>query len=137
MSKKLEVTATIHKPIDQVWEIWTQPQHIIQWNAANEDWHTPSAENDLQEGGTFNFRMEARDKSFGFDFAGTYLTVIPLEYIKYELGDGRQVEITFIKEDDKTTIIEQFDPEDQNSLDLQQQGWQMILNNFAKYSQSF
>ena len=55
MSKKLEVTATIHKPIDQVWEIWTQPQHIIQWNAANEDWHTPSAENDLQEGGTFNF----------------------------------------------------------------------------------
>lgn len=129
----ITVEAIVNAPVQKVWEYWTEPTHITQWNAASADWHSPSATNDLRSGGTFVFRMEAKDGSFGFDFAGTYTSVKPLEYIEYEMEDGRKVEITFTAKGNTTTVTETFDPETENPVDMQQAGWQAILDNFKAY----
>ena len=134
MDEKFIIEATIEAPIDNVWEAFNNPEQIIEWNAASPDWHTVSAENDLQIGGTFSYRMEAKDGSVGFDFGGTYDDVVRNESIAYTLGDGRTVDITFTEVSDEVTkIVEVVEPETQNPIEMQQAGWQSILNNFKRY----
>lgn len=131
----LKIEATVNLPVQQVWEFWTKPEHITQWNYAGDDWHCPSAENDLKSGGRFSWRMEAKDGSFGFDFGGTYQEVALNERITSVLGDKRTVHLNFTEVGGVTKIVETFEAEGENSLELQQQGWQMILNNFKKYAE--
>jgi uncharacterized protein YndB with AHSA1/START domain len=131
---KVTVEANIHAPIERVWEMWTKPEHIIKWNNASDGWHSPKAENDLREGGKFMCRMEAKDGSAGFDFAGTYDEVAGEDFISYTMDDGRKVEVSFEDEGNgKTHITETFETEDQNPVEMQREGWQAILNNFKKY----
>src|SRR5664279_1212509 len=112
----LTVENIINAPVAKVWEYWTEPKHITQWNNASDDWHTPHAENDLRAGGKFSSRMEARDGSFGFDFGGVYDEVINNEYIECTLGDGRKVKIAFTPEGSKTKVKESFEAETTNSI---------------------
>ena len=121
--------------MEVVWENWTEPQHITKWNNASDDWHTPHAENDLRVGGKFLSRMEAKDGSFGFDFEGIYDEIRTMKYIEYHLEDGRQVKIHFISDDHSTKVIETFDAETINPIEMQRQGWQAILDNFKKYTE--
>jgi uncharacterized protein YndB with AHSA1/START domain len=132
----ITVEATINATIATVWESWTMPEHITKWNNASEDWHTPYAENDLREGGKMLATMAAKDGSFSFDFWGVHTTVLPLQEIKTTLGDDRKMSVTFIPTNNGVQVIETFEPESQNSLELQQQGWQAILNNFKKYTET-
>lgn len=132
----ITVEATVNAPVEKVWEYWTSPQHITQWNNASEDWHTPSATNDLKVGGKFTSRMEAKDGSFGFDFWGIYDTIDVHKFIAYTLGDNRKVSIRFTTEGDGTKVVETFEAENENSIELQQFGWQAILNNFKKYTEN-
>ncbi|CAN5438121.1 SRPBCC family protein [soil metagenome] len=132
----ITVEATVNAPVAKVWEYWTSPEHITQWNNASEDWHTPSATNDLREGGKFTSRMEAKDGSLGFDFWGIYDTVNVHEFIAYTLGDDRKVSIRFTTEGDVTKVEESFEAESENSIEMQQFGWQAILNNFKKYTEA-
>lgn len=132
----LTVSATIKAPVPKVWEFWTKPDHITKWNNASSDWHTPHAENDLRPGGKFLSRMESVDGMEGFDFTGTYQEVEKHKLISYLMEDGRKVEINFDDRGDYTSITESFDAETQNSLELQQEGWQAILNNFKAYTES-
>ena len=130
----IKIDITILKPVEKVWEYYNEPKHITKWNFAHESWHCPKAENDLRIGGTLKTRMEAKDQSFGFDFVAIYDEIIPLEKIKYHLEDERNVEILFEKIDASTTkIIITFDPESQNSREMQRDGWYAILDNFHKY----
>jgi uncharacterized protein YndB with AHSA1/START domain len=131
----ITVESTVNAPVEKVWEYWTKPEHITQWNNASDDWHTPRAENDLRAGGSFTARMEAKDGSFGFDFGGVYDIVTTNEYIAYTLGDGRKVNITFTANGNTTNVVESFEAESTNSIELQQGGWQAILNNFKKYTE--
>ncbi|HRH64759.1 MAG TPA: SRPBCC family protein [Bacteroidia bacterium] len=133
---KITVETTIGAGIDKVWKFWTQPQHITKWNNASDDWYTPFAENDLRPGGKFLSRMEAKDGSMGFDFSGVYDDVRPNEKIDYSLDDGRKVKISFLSNEGETKIIETFEAEGLNSIELQRDGWQAILNNFKKYVES-
>lgn len=132
----ITVENTINAPIDKVWECWTKPEHITQWNNASDDWHTPHAENDLRTGGKFVSRMEAKDGSMGFDFGGIYDSVITNQYIGYTMDDSRKVKITFTANGDKTKVTESFEAENTNSIELQQGGWQAILDNFKKYAEA-
>lgn len=129
----ITVQVTINAPVEKVWQYWTKPEHITQWNNASDDWHTPDAENDLRVGGSFRYRMEAKDRSFGFDFGGVYDVVTISKYIEYTLDDERKVKINFTAEGDKTNIEETFEVETQNSIEMQRGGWQAILDNFKKY----
>lgn len=132
----ITVQATVNAPIEKVWDCWTNPAHIIHWNNASADWHTPHAENDLRTGGKFLSRMEARDGSIGFDFEGIYDVVKKNERIAYTMADGRKVQITFAKSGTQTTVTEKFDAEEINSIELQKGGWQSILDNFKKYTEA-
>ncbi|MDQ0970215.1 SRPBCC family protein [Neobacillus sp. 179-J 1A1 HS] len=132
-SKKIVVETTVQAPVEKVWEYWTEPTHITKWNTASEEWHTPFAENDLKVGGKFLSRMEAKDGSFGFDFGGVYDDVRLNEVIAYSLEDGRKVTINFIRQGDETKVIETFDAENSNPIEMQEAGWQAILDNFKKY----
>lgn len=123
-------------PVEKVWKFWSQPEHITQWNNASDDWHTPSATNDLKAGGKFSYRMEAKDGSFGFDFGGEYNEVKAHERIVYTLGDGRKVNVTFSPEGNATKVTETFEAEQTNSPEMQKGGWQAILDNFKKYVES-
>jgi uncharacterized protein YndB with AHSA1/START domain len=134
--KKITVEALVKAPIDVVWKCWTTPEDIIQWNNASDDWHTPRAQTDLRAGGEFRLRMEAKDGSFGFDFAGVYDKVQIQESIAYTIGDGRKVEISFTSNGTETTVVETFEAESQNPIEMQRNGWQAILNNFKKYTES-
>lgn len=130
------VEALVKAPVAKVWQYWSEPKHIMKWNNASDDWHTPKAENDLRTGGKFNVRMEAKDGSFGFDFGGTYDNVKTNEEIAYTMGDNRKVKVVFIALGDKTKILETFEAETQHSVDMQRDGWQSILNNFKKYAET-
>ncbi|MBC7829762.1 MAG: SRPBCC family protein [Chitinophagaceae bacterium] len=134
--KKITVESTVNAPVEKVWKYWTSPEHITKWNSASDDWHTPFAENDLQVGGKFSSRMEAKDGSFGFDFGGVYDEVKQHERIAYTLGDGRTVSVDFAGSGNQTNVTETFDAETTNSVELQRGGWQTILNNFKKYVES-
>lgn len=130
---KVTVQTTVNAPIEKVWECWSAPEHITKWNSASDDWHTPSATNDLRTGGTFTARMEAKDGSFGFDFGGTYDEVKIHELIAYTMGDDRQVTVHFTGNGNETKVVEIFDAESENPVDMQRDGWQAILDNFKKY----
>lgn len=132
----ITVNARINAPIDKVWSFFNGPEHIVGWNNASDDWHTPRAENDLRVGGRFLSRMEARDGSVGFDFSGTYTRVEPLSDISYTLDDDRLVKVSFVAEGTETVVTTTFDAEQTNSTELQQTGWQAILDNFKKYSET-
>lgn len=135
-TKMITVEATVNAPVLKVWKFWTSPEHIINWNNASDDWHTPRAENDFRVGGSFLSRMEAKDGSFGFDFAGAYNEIKTHELIIYTLFDGRKVRIDFDTAGNATTIIESFEAESENSVEIQKYGWQSILNNFKRYVES-
>jgi uncharacterized protein YndB with AHSA1/START domain len=132
----ISVRAKINAPIIKVWKYWTTPEDIVKWNNATDDWHTPKAVNDLRAGGKFSYRMEAKDGSMGFDFGGTYENVIKNKQIDYAIGDGRKVKIVFSTRGNITEISETFEAEDTNSIELQRNGWQSILNNFKNYAES-
>lgn len=132
-SNKITVKATISAPLNKVWTIYTSPEHITKWNFASDDWHCPSAMNELKAGGKYSARMEAKDGSFGFDLNATYNEVINQQVIDMVLEDGRQAVTEFQFIDGKTEVITQFDPESQNPEEMQKEGWQAILNNFKKY----
>ena len=133
---KITITTTVNSDINRVWQIWSEPDHIKNWNHASPDWHTPKAKIDLRKGGRFITRMEAKDGSMGFDFGGTYDEVVPNKNIKYTLDDGRKVDITFSKTTNGIMISETFEPESQNPVAMQRQGWQAILENFKKYAEN-
>ena len=129
---KITVETNVSAPIEDVWRAWTTPDDIKQWNAASDDWHTTSATVDLREGGTFVSRMEAKDGSMGFDFGGTYTKVVEHRLIEATFGD-RVLLVEFIPQDGGITVRETFDTEPAHSLEQQRQGWQAILDNFARH----
>ncbi len=133
----ITIQTTINVPVDIVWKLWSEPEHIVRWNAASDDWHTTKAENDLREGGKFSSRMEAKDGSMGFDFRGVYDRIVLHRHIDSTLGDNRKVKTTFSAIDNQTDIIESFEAEGTNPVDLQRNGWQAILNNFKKYAEAY
>jgi uncharacterized protein YndB with AHSA1/START domain len=133
---KITVESTIKAPVEKVWKLWNSPADIKNWCAASPDWHAPKAENDLKKGGRFTTRMEAKDGSFGFDFGGAYDEVVTNEAIAYTMDDGRTVKITFTKKDNETKVVETFEAEDQNPIEMQKGGWQAILDNFKKYAEA-
>jgi uncharacterized protein YndB with AHSA1/START domain len=132
----ITVQTTVQAPVQQVWALWTEPQHIVRWNHASADWHSPEAENDLREEGRFRFRMESRDGSMGFDFTGTYNEVIEHKRIRYTMDDDRKADIVFAARGNETTITETFEAEITHAEDLQRQGWQAILDNFKAYAEA-
>lgn len=132
----LTAVAIVNAPVEKVFDFWTKPEHIVKWSSASDDWHTPTAENDLRKSGKFSSRMEAKDGSMGFDFWGIYDEVIQNEYIKYTLGDGRKVKINFTPKGGQTEITESFEAENTNPLEMQKSGWQAILNNVKKYTEA-
>jgi len=134
--KIITLETTVNAPIEKVWEYWTTPRHIKQWNNASYDWHTPHAENDLRDGGKFLSRMEAKDGSAGFDFEGIYDEVKPNAFIAYTIGDGRKVSVTFSEDGNDIKIVETFEAENTHSIEMQESGWQAILDNFKKYTES-
>lgn len=138
MRQKTEITvqADINAPIDKVWKCYNSPEHVVKWNNASPDWHTPKAQNDLNVGGKFLYRMEAKDGSFGFDFSGVYTAVKNNELIEYTMDDGRKAKIVFKADKDKTSVSVTFDAENVNPIEMQRDGWQSILNNFKKYAES-
>lgn len=133
---QLTVEVTVDAPVSTVWKKWTNPEDICRWNNASPDWHTPKAENNLTVGGKFLARMEAKDGSFGFDFWGVYDNIITYQLIEYTLGDDRKVVISFHPLGEKTKVVETFEAEAINSLELQQGGWQAILDNFKRYAEA-
>ncbi|MEO5592072.1 MAG: SRPBCC family protein [Chitinophagaceae bacterium] len=132
----ITVQNTINAPVAKVWEYWTKPEHITKWNNASDDWHTPSVQNDVRVGGSFVARMEAKDGSMSFDFAGVYDDVRNNEYIAYTIGDGRKVKVNFTGKSNTTEVVESFEAEDTNSIEMQRSGWQSILDNFKKYTEA-
>ncbi len=132
---KVTVETTIQAPIAAVWRAYTTPEDIKQWNAASDDWHTTKASVDLREGGAFSSRMEAKDGSFGFDFAGTYTKVVPNALIEYAFGDRVGV-VEFVPGPEGVAVRVSFDPENEFPVEQQRQGWQSILNNFARHVKS-
>ncbi len=129
----ITVTATINDTLEKVWELWNTPNHIENWYFASPDWHCPKAINNFKVDLKFNYKMEAKDGSFGFNFEGEYTKIVDFESIEYILLDDRKVITTFQKLKDSVVIIQKFDPETEHSNELQQTGWQAILDNFKKY----
>lgn len=132
----ITVENIVNAPVSKVWECWTKPEHITKWNFASDDWHSPWAKNDLRPGGSFSSRMEAKDGSFGFDFGGVYDVVKNYENIEYTMGDGRKVKINFEAQGNHTKVEESFEAESENPVEMQRGGWQAILDNFKKYTES-
>lgn len=132
---RITVSATVNKPLADVWTIWSDPKHITQWCAASDDWHCPKAENDLRAGGKFSSTMAARDGSFSFDFEGVYDDVQPHKRIVYTMADGRTCEIIFTQVNGGTLVTESFDAETQNPVEMQRDGWQAILDRFKVYTE--
>jgi uncharacterized protein YndB with AHSA1/START domain len=132
----ITIENTVNAPVEKVWKLWTGAEHIKKWNNASDDWHTTAAENDLQVGGKFTARMEAKDGSFGFDFWGLYDEIKTNELIAYTIGDGRKVKIIFTPAGNSTKIVETFEAEGTNPIEMQKGGWQNILDNFKKYTES-
>ena len=136
MATQIKITASIIAPIEKVWDKWTNPEHITKWNFAVDEWQCPRAENDLKVGGKYFARMEAKDGSFGFDFGGQYDEVKTNELITYTMDDGRKVKINFTALSDTTEVVESFEAEDENPVEIQRGGWQSILDNFKNYTES-
>lgn len=136
MSSKVTVTAVVNADLKKTWAYYTQPEHITKWNFADPSWQCPSAVNDMQVGGKYSARMEAKDGSFGFDFEAIYDEIIDGKSFTYSMPNGRQVTVTFSEDGSKTAVVVTFDPEDENPIEMQKAGWQAILDNFKKYTAS-
>lgn len=132
----ITVVAEVNAPVEKVWNSWTAPEQITKWNFASDDWHCPKAENDLRTGGKFSSTMAAKDGSFSFDFGGTHDEVTIHKTIRTTLGDGRKMNVSFEEKDGKTMVTESFEAENTNSLEMQRGGWQAILNNFKKHTET-
>ena len=128
----ITVQTIVSAPVEQVWNAYTTPEDIMQWNAASDDWHTPSATVDLREGGVFSSRMEAKDGSMGFDFAGTYTKIETHKLIEYEFG-GRHANVEFNPEQNGVRVSVTFEAEAENPIEMQRDGWQAILDNFKRH----
>ena len=129
---KIVVETNVAAPVQEVWRAYTTPADIKQWNAASDDWHTTAATVDLREGGAFSSRMEAKDGSMGFDFAGTYTKVIDQKLIEYAFGD-RTAQVEFTPGANGVTVRVAFDGEQTHPFEQQRAGWQAILDNFARH----
>lgn len=136
MNEKITVETLVRAPVEHVWSVWTEPQHITQWNFASDDWQCPRAENDLRVGGLFRSRMEARDGSMGFEFEGTYTEVRPGERLVFSLGEDREVTVDFSETPDGTLVRESFTPESTHPVEVQRAGWQSILENFRRHAEA-
>lgn len=132
----ITIEAEVNAPLEKVWSCWTNPEHIMQWNQASNDWHCPKAANDLRPGGTFSATMAAKDGSFSFDFAGVHDEVTAHQTIASTMGDGRKMRVSFREKEGKTTVTESFEAEGENSLELQRFGWQSILNSFKNHTET-
>lgn len=132
----IQIETIINAPKALVWTAYNDPAHVVNWNAASDDWFCPSANNEVREGGRFVYRMAARDGSFAFDFCGTYIRVYPGESLRYQLDDQRQVGVDFVDHGDGVRLVIRFEPEHENSVELQREGWQAILDRFKAYAES-
>lgn len=131
----ITIEATVNASLETVWESWTRPEHITGWAFASDSWEAPEAENDLKVGGSFRTRMQDKNTKEGFDFSGTYIRVKEFELIEYEMDDGRKVAVRFVEAPSGVRVIQTFDPETENSLEKQREGWQAILDNFKMYAE--
>ena len=131
----ITVEIIVNASLEKAWECWVDPEHITQWAHASDDWHAPYAENNLRKGGKFKTTMAAKDGSFSFDFEGVYTIIKKHNFIEYMIGDGRMVSISFTSTGSSTKISETFEAENQHAIEIQQDGWQAILNNFKKYTE--
>jgi uncharacterized protein YndB with AHSA1/START domain len=131
----ITVETTVKAPVAKTWKYWSEPQHITKWCQASPDWHAPKAENDLRTNGKFSTTMAAKDGSVSFDFGGKYTNVEPHKVIEYVMDDGRKCKITFSEKNNETKVVETFDAEDQNPVEMQRGGWQAILDNFKNYTE--
>lgn len=129
----ITVQSTINASIEEVWDLWTASEHVVKWNNASDDWHTPFAENDLKVGGKFKYTMASKDGTVRFNFEGVYTNVVYPSLIEYKLTDDRKVKVIFESQENGVVLTEKFDPETENSEEMQKNGWQAILNNFKKY----
>ncbi|MBU2018168.1 MAG: SRPBCC domain-containing protein [Bacteroidetes bacterium] len=130
----ITVKTKVSAPIELVWSVYTDPKHIVKWNTASTEWHTPKAVNNLVEGGSFCYRMESKDGKIGFDLEGKYSTIEKAEELQYTLSDGRQVKVTFSPTtESRILVVQTFEAENENPMELQAQGWQAILDNFKTY----
>jgi uncharacterized protein YndB with AHSA1/START domain len=129
---KISVSVEINAPIAKAWDAYVSPEAIDQWNFASDDWQCRDARVDLRVGGNFSSHMEAKDGSFGFDFEGTYTNIVEHQLLEYSFGD-RFARVRFEQVGDASKVTVEFDTEDENSVDMQREGWQAILNNYAKY----
>jgi uncharacterized protein YndB with AHSA1/START domain len=134
--RMITVQVTVNVPVEKAWMVWNEPEHITKWCTGSPDWHTPHAENDLRIGGRLFSRMEAKDGSAGFDFVATYTDIVNHKTIAYTMEDERNVKITFSNDGKTTTLVETFDAENENPIELQREGWQTILNNFKAHVES-
>ena len=132
----ITVDTVVKAPVEKVWKFWSEPAHITRWCNASDDWHAPYADNDLREGGKFKTTMAAKDGSASFDFEGVYTKVQPNKVIEYSIADGRKVKITFSGNNKETKVTETFETESTNPIEMQRGGWQAILDNFKKYTES-
>jgi uncharacterized protein YndB with AHSA1/START domain len=132
---KITIQAVVSADKNKAWDYYTLPEHIVNWNFASEDWCCPAASNDLTVGGKFSWRMEAKDGSYGFDFEGVYTEIVPLAKIKYIFMDQREAEIVFSDLTEGTLVQIVFDAEKENSLELQEEGWQSILINYKSHTE--
>ena len=130
---KITIETTVRAPLEAVWRGWTTPDDIVRWNAASDDWHTTAATVDLRVGGAFSSRMEAKDGSVGFDFEGAYTEVVAHQRIAYAMADGREVVVEFLPQGGSVLVRETFDAEETHPVDMQREGWQAILDRFARY----
>lgn len=129
----ITVDVTVNKPVEYVWQCFTQPEHVVKWNFASDDWHCPFAENTLTPGGMFKYTMAAKDGTVSFDFEGVFDQIEINKHLSYILGDKRVVSIDFIEMNGTTQVVESFEAEGSNSVEMQRSGWQAILENFKKH----
>lgn len=132
----IAVQTTVNAPLSKVWEAWTKPEHIVGWSFASDDWAAKDAVNDLRTGGAFKTHLYAKDNSFSFDFGGVYSDVQEQALIEYDMSDGRHVKITFEETPEGVRVTETFDPESENSEEMQRSGWQAFMDNFKKYTEA-
>jgi uncharacterized protein YndB with AHSA1/START domain len=133
---KITIQTTVNAPVEKVFKMWTNPDEIIRWSSPSEEWHTPQAEHEFKPGGRFKYHMEARDKSAGFDFTGKFDLIKPDQQIDYTIDDGRKVTTSFSGSGEQTKIVQTFEAETENTIELQRTGWQGILDNFKKYAEA-
>jgi uncharacterized protein YndB with AHSA1/START domain len=132
---KITIETLVRADLATAWSTYNTPEHMVRWNAASDDWHSPRSQVDLREGGRFSTRMEARDGSMGFDFEGVYTRVVPQQLIEYRMGDDRDVAVHFEPTGEGVRVRVAFDAESQNPAEIQRQGWQAILDNYGRYAE--